>query len=246
MNANFPESGFSRASYRCLRAFTLVEILVSVVIIGVLAAFFLPAYAKVKENSEKLQCLTHLKSIGVAMGCYVADNNGYYALDETGDNNGVSYQELLSPYLGINDWKQVHNGTPTIKSLKTWACPAEKDLSKYYYCYALNMDLNLRMNSLKGESPDEAAARYRIKAANVAEPGSFALVCDSFHKNIIYTTMRDNLINSTMITRRHAGQPNILYADGHAASYAGEIYGYKDNVRSDFYLKMWRWNGQKQ
>jgi len=228
-------------------AFTLIELLVAIAIISVLFVILLPALGTMRNNAESTQCLANLRSIGSAMGAYVADNNGYYPLDGYGEGFAYSYQMLLSPYLGSSAaaWQAAHNGTPSLKTVGVWACPAEKDFTKPYYCYALNMDLNLGLNAKNtGESWQDATARFPgIKAVNVAFPASYALICDSFQKNIIYTNLKTNL-NNTHLDRRHGGHPNILYADGHVASFRGGLYGYLDGSPQEFYLKMWRWNAQ--
>ncbi len=55
---------------RISRAFTLVEILVVIAVIGLLIALLMPAVLATQERARQTQCLSRLKQMGLGMGMY--------------------------------------------------------------------------------------------------------------------------------------------------------------------------------
>jgi prepilin-type N-terminal cleavage/methylation domain-containing protein len=57
-------------------AFTLVELLVVLVIIGLVAALLLPALGRSKNSARRIKCVSNLRQLGLAVHLYWDDNGG--------------------------------------------------------------------------------------------------------------------------------------------------------------------------
>ncbi|MCB9850621.1 MAG: prepilin-type N-terminal cleavage/methylation domain-containing protein [Phycisphaerales bacterium] len=58
--------------------FTLVELLVVISIIALLISILLPSLKKARDSAKAVKCAANLKSVGVGVATYLAENNGVY------------------------------------------------------------------------------------------------------------------------------------------------------------------------
>jgi len=61
-------------------AFTLVELLVVVAIIGVLASLLLPAISKAPAKAKRIKCVSNLRQIGIAFHTFAADHEQLFPM----------------------------------------------------------------------------------------------------------------------------------------------------------------------
>ncbi len=58
--------------------FTLIELLVVIAIIGILAAMLFPVFARARESARKIQCLSNVKNIALALQMYLTDYDNFF------------------------------------------------------------------------------------------------------------------------------------------------------------------------
>ena len=60
------------------RAFTLIELMVVIAIVGILAALLLPALARAKESGRRAACSSNLRQLAIAVTLYTTDHDNLY------------------------------------------------------------------------------------------------------------------------------------------------------------------------
>ena len=76
------------------KAFTLIEMVIVVVIVGIIASIVLPEYTKAVERNYSKEAKTNLKLIAAAQQQYYMENRHYFP-----NTQGTTYSDLS----GIND-----------------------------------------------------------------------------------------------------------------------------------------------
>lgn len=71
------------------RAYTLIELLMTIAIIIMLAALLLPSLSRAKSKAKEVMCLGNQKQCGIAFLSYAGDNNGIFPNPQGSDATGA-------------------------------------------------------------------------------------------------------------------------------------------------------------
>ncbi len=78
--------------YNTKKGFTLIELMMVLVIIGILLALIYPSMQKSIEGAQQQRCANNVREIGAAMILYAKDNNGIFPNQEAA---GKSFAQIL-------------------------------------------------------------------------------------------------------------------------------------------------------
>ena len=125
---------------RSSRAFTLIELLIVVAIIGVLIALLIPAFGGFRNKSLQSHCRNNLKTIYSVLRTYAQNNDGMYPVLDVkyGINHwyGTSFVvEYYNEQSGLNvdynvDLKPLNDMKSYGASRRTFFCPFHRDYDR--------------------------------------------------------------------------------------------------------------------
>lgn len=172
------------------RAFTLVEALVAVGIIGLLAVLSVGGISSLTANGKAAKCTSNLRQLGIATQAYCSDNSGALPMTGSAPFNSPPWYQPLVPY---TDARMKAGSQLAIDGggIRLFQCPAYQPPPARDVTYA----------------PNVLSANIRLSA--IARPSS---------KIWLVTSTDSYSVNSGGLQRinfPHNKRANILYFDGH-------------------------------
>ena len=223
---------------RARRAFTLIELLTVIAIIGILAAILVPTVSKVRQNARRTVCASNLRQVGTALLAYTLDNkDGLPGYQRITDNTGTYYS--VGRAAGPRWW--VEGGQPTrdlVSQLLPYfsgkyrsgsgtgvaeimACPANeattRTLSQTSTVPSYLLSLGVR-NTLTPGSLRRPFAYNGVRSLRLSEITSPKTAVALFDIDTEFATLLGTTLSNAPATAVHKETRNVLYFDGHVAS----------------------------
>lgn len=237
-----PSGRASIATPRFAAAFSLIEIAIAMVVVGLIVALVLPALTQVKNQSHATRCIDNSRLVGAAFTEYADNNKGRFVpyrqeqpAPEGAVVDGPEYTywpDLLSEYAGSHDiWhcpecqQGEHHGFGIGYSQLMDADAIEApvrgvdDLANPSQTVAFG-DTDVIANP--GDEPDEWVAELGGQAESRLQfeiPGS--------------KTWDDPKSSPQRIWNRHLGRANVVFADQHAESVKVGRLGFQKDAKAE-------------
>ncbi|MDR1281828.1 MAG: DUF1559 domain-containing protein [Opitutaceae bacterium] len=205
----------ARASYEALCdnacAFTLIELLAVITIIGILAGILIPVTISVRASARAAQCKSNLRQIGIATQTYLTENKNIFY-----PHNGAGWHRYLNPYLKN---QKIAAGMGARDYMLTCPVAVPRNGKINYTGYLKNAWLGVDANTGKSKRVNDAYPQSRVIVfwddEHADQYGDGGWPGNGLNADGLWVSSTGSWYK---LAFRHKDQCHILLLDGHVAS----------------------------
>lgn len=214
-----PPAQYAPGFQRC-PSFTLIELLITLAILGVLAGIILPVVTAGRERGKLARCMSNVRQLHLAFSLYAQDHNGFLPPYQNGMYRRVGVEGGPSAPVPEHGEQLVRVLNPYIRSEGIWFCPrdpfartdsTEGFIRHQFSSYRVNVSLGL--TTVTGDTPDADGPSFLSRVFRQSNAAEIALLTDGLWPD-------DPSPDAVEPLYSHQGRFVVLYLDGHAATCA--------------------------
>ena len=208
-------------------AFTLVELLVVIVIVGALAALMFPMIRSMRGRADVTKCTANLRGWSLAIRGY-ADDHGQRVSYKDWEDIGSS-TKIYNPYFGAEMVLWPEKKVIDVAQGYYRMCPAQarkwngvgNPPRGYIFSRGNELNSSGKYDKVFSDANNDTLDDGTYSLAKIARPSQFLMMMDANNYKNIYRTseitqyVKPVCLNSDKSEVRHGGGVNALFADGH-------------------------------
>lgn len=202
---NFPQKA---------RAFTLIELLTVIAIIGILASILIPTVAKVRDTARQSVCGSNLRQTSMALVLYSMDNDGnlpHHDFIHWQPGRDVMESPIV-PYVGGNFTADI------------FRCPSHRD-------YESGNDPTFNYSRIY---PYSFTMNILFVERNIDTIDNPSRIIMMFEEELLNDALYYPWFPLDRVTTRHGGRGNVGFADGHVQLVTPEFGNEEENWDPDW------------
>lgn len=214
-------------------AFSLMELLVIIAVIGILWALLMQPISRVKKNALGIRCINNLHQLGIDLQGFVQANHVYPLYWNVDFSKGgyPEHHQSWDTALGHEESEQSKVGTFFTNGV--WNCPAAHWNKDQPAVNTMGVWFSYGYNFLGLNSPGKNAAlglggqmisisgplAPPVAESEIVAPSDMMAIGDGFDGNPVL--QRGSWLDAqkfSITSARHQGKGNIVFCDGHVES----------------------------